>query len=151
MGVLLTSVFLISLMWSLLISAQTLVRVINVQEPFDFACSVIKYDCADIPIPTIEVEPIGWAWGMFRHETPNTIYLDEQIVPYFDEVVLQSILAHEMTHYLDFKRGVYDGTPGTVCATEWNGWRVSNAYYITHGRPDLADFNWAERYGCFRT
>jgi hypothetical protein len=37
-----------------------------------------------------------------------------------------------------------------VCLSEVNGWRVGNAYVLTHGRPDFADFSWAERYGCFQ-
>jgi hypothetical protein len=79
--------------------------------------------------------------------------MDNSVVMRFaDNVAVQSVLAHEIVHYLDVTLGI---TPfpfmskDQVCQSEFRGWRVGNAYVIANGRPDIADFTWAERYSCF--
>lgn len=111
----------------------------------------MEYDCTDIPKPELEYADLYNTWGAlgaFYYEYPDRIFVDGGIGRLLDKTYLESIIAHEIVHYLDFKQGLID--PHDPCYTEWNGWRVGNAYVIVYGRPDLADFNWQERYGCFK-
>lgn len=123
------------------------VRSVELQEPLSYACAVLDYDCLEISPPAVVYEPLFWpygALGLFDPATPGLIHIDTQMLPYMDQVYVQAILAHELAHYAEF------ALTGELkrCQTEWNAWRVTNAWLVDHGRPDLADYAWTERYGC---
>jgi hypothetical protein len=60
------------------------------------------------------------------------------------------VLRYDAQAAYDFACDVmqYDATQ--VCVSEANGWRVGNAYLVTHNMGEFADFNWHVRYGCFQ-
>ena len=128
---------------------------ISSQEAFDFACSVLAYDCSGVAVPKIGYtnlyQSFGY-WGVYNDAIDeNVIWLDIGLAPYLDRNFLTAVLAHETTHYLDkklHKIADFDSKEGT-CETEWNAWRVDNAYLASHGKNDITDFTWAERYHCF--
>lgn len=120
---------------------------------FDFACTVLEYDCTNVPPPKVQWESLYNTYGWLGvYNGTDTIYMDLDIVRLADEVLIQSILAHETAHYLDVQLAVLAPpfSREDVCASEFRAWRVGNAYVVAHGRPDFADFTWAERYGCFQ-
>ncbi len=127
-------------------------HVVNVSEAWALACKLEQVDCSKIPQPKIVgrhlFQEYG-AFGAFGLEPLDTIYVDDQLGPMLADVLLESVISHEMTHYLDYQIHGIDWMRANGCQTEWNGWRAGNAYLVSHGRPDLADYNWQERYGCF--
>jgi hypothetical protein len=125
----------------------------DVQAAFDFACDVLDYDCSKLAPPAVVWEPLFLSMGAFgMYDGDATVHMDNSVLRFGDEVMIQSVLAHEIVHYLDVTLGVvvFPFTHESVCVSEFNAWRVGNAYVLTHGRPDFADFSWAERYGCFQ-
>jgi hypothetical protein len=125
----------------------------DAQAAYDFACDVMQYDCSQTHVPLVEVVgnlyPLYGALGAYNGG--DVVYLDGSIGPYLNQQYVQSVLAHEMTHYLDFKLGTINmGDATQVCVSEANGWRVGNAYLVTHNMGEFADFNWHVRYGCFQ-
>ena len=122
------------------------------QAAFDYACTVLEYDCSGLAPPTIVWDSLYNTFGALgMYDGGETIYMDNTVMRFADPVMIQSVIAHETAHYLDVKLGVvaFPFTMESVCTSEFNAWRVGNVYVLTHGRPDLADFGWAERYGCF--
>lgn len=145
-----TSVFLTFLTWSWSINAEPVVK-IDSDKLFDFACKTLEYDCSDIPKPEVVFQPIFdyGLLGMFDPAYPDRVVVDNRIGPWLNQAYFESIIAHEYTHYIENKLGLIDLTDyASRCRTEWNGWRVGNAYVTVAGRPDFADFNWHVRYGC---
>lgn len=121
----------------------------TIPELIAFACSVMSYDCSTVPVPTVVREPIFQAgyFGLFQPERGAVIVLDSQMVPYLDETYRDSIIAHELTHYIDYV--LSGGTSlSDLCKAEANSWRVENAWLTVHGKGELADFDWQVRYNC---
>jgi len=124
----------------------------NVRDAWDYACYVTQYDCSVVEPPKVLWQDLYNMYGIVGgYDGSDTIYMDVTYLRAADPVYVQSILAHEITHYLDVQLG-YTTLPYTsdnVCLSEFRAWRVGNAYVLTHGRPDLVDFSWHIRYGCF--
>lgn len=114
----------------------------------EFACSVMNYDCNEIPVPEVVVIGLNGPWGLYQGY--DKVYLDP-VLSYFHPDLAQAILAHEMTHYLDVKLGVIQipFTYDNVCVTEWNAWRVYNAYVVLTGWSEKARWDWNIQYGCY--
>lgn len=146
-----TSVFSIFLILSLSIEAQPALTV-DPKKPWEFACSTMHYDCSALEKPKVVAEPLfqqGY-FGVFDPAYPDTVFIDSSMGPYLDRVLMESVLAHEYTHYIEYHLGLIDFyDKPSRCRTEWNGWRVGNAYVIVNGRPEFADYAWSERYGCY--
>lgn len=146
------SVFSIFLMWSWSIDAAPEVK-IDADKLFEFACTVTEYDCSGLEKPEVVYAPLFsnyGALGVFTTEEPGRVYVDSEMGPYLDKVYLEGVVAHEYTHYIEYSLGIEKmDSKESACRTEWSGWRVMNAYVIVNGRPDLADFTWNERYGCY--
>lgn len=127
----------------------------DLQGSFDFACKVMEYDCSSIEPPTVVWESLYHTYGIFGgYNGDDTIHMDNSVLWIADPVYVNSVIAHETVHYLDVKLGVLpvgDMIPGSkaLCNAEMRAWRVGNAYVISNGRPDLANFDWHIRYGCF--
>lgn len=126
----------------------------NVDLPalMDFACTVLAYDCSEVPLPEVVFEPLYQTYGAFGGFNPEAgaiIYVDSQMVPYLDEPYIQSIVVHELTHYIDWQLHGSEMI-GDLCAAESRGWRVGNAWLMSSDRPDLVDFSWNIRYGCYQ-
>lgn len=127
-------------------------HVIHAQAAWALACELEQVDCSKIPTPKIvptELFTNYGAFGAWTPEQPDSILIDNQLVPMLADELIESVLAHEMTHYIDSQVHGLEWMAQHGCETEWNGWRAGNAYLVSHGRPDLADYNWAARYGCF--
>jgi len=114
---------------------------------------VTGYDCAGIAPPRVEWVDLYHTYGAHGLYTGfDFVYMDIAVLRFADPAYIQSVLAHETVHYIDFMQGrltADQADNASACASEFAAWRVGNAYVITHGRPDLADFTWHERYGCF--
>jgi hypothetical protein len=132
--------------------ARPQVQLMDVRAEFEFACSVMQYDCSDIEIPQIIEAPLFFSYGYLGMYDGYVLYVDNQIVPYMEQVYVRSVIAHELTHYLDHMvvGGSIFESKEAMCATEWNGWRVGNAYVTANGRPDFADYEWNVRYQCYQ-
>lgn len=122
-----------------------------------YSCRVLERDCSHVAPPVIQwhehiyIDQFGnEAYGVY--DGTNVIHMSLSLLRTADPAFVSSVIAHESTHYYDVQLGVVTlpFTKDSVCASELNAWRVGNVYVMTHGRPDLADFGWAERYGCFR-
>jgi hypothetical protein len=124
---------------------------INVPELMQFACSVLEYDCSQIDPPKVDFAPLYGQMGAIGAYWPgtDTIYLDNQLLPYMTDEYVRSIAAHEITHYVDERVRGAEEMALDPCQTENRGWRVGNAYLIVHGREDLVDYSWYERYNCY--
>jgi len=124
----------------------------DTQAAFDYACKVLDYDCSRLAPPGVVWEPL-YSFGVLGYYNgDDTIHMDTEVLRFADPVFTQSILAHEIVHYLDVKLGyvTLPYTMQTVCQSEANAWRVGNVYVLTHGRADLARFDWFVAYGCFK-
>lgn len=130
--------------------ARPQLPVTDIRDELEFACAVMQYDCTNVELPEVVQTPLFSNWGALGLYDGHTLYLDTEIMPYFDRVLIDSVIAHELTHYLDYvaKGDEILSDKAHMCASEWNAWRVGNAYVVSHGRPDFADYNWQERYGC---
>ena len=123
---------------------------------WSYVCENFDYDCTDLQPPAIEWVDILFsgngnpAYGGYNGT--DAILLSTYMLRVADPVFTDSVLAHEMAHYIDVQRGltVLPFTQENVCASELRAWRVGNAYVLVHGRPDLVDYSWFERYGCFQ-
>lgn len=123
------------------------------QAAFDYACELLDYDCSNLSPPEIQWAPIYSSYGALgMYDGSDAIIMDIEVMRFADRVMLQSVLAHEITHYIDVKLGhvAFPFTKESVCKSEFNAWRVGNAYVVANGRPDLASFDWHVRYGCFQ-
>lgn len=128
----------------------------NEQAAFDYACYARKLDCSGVTPPAVEwhamlMNPfLGEIIG--GYDGGDAIHLSIHELRVADPVYIQAVLAHETSHYLDVQLGItpLPYTHENVCQSEYRAYAVDNVYLITHGRADLADFGWAERYGCFR-
>jgi hypothetical protein len=139
-------------MWSLPSSASHTVNVDPV-DAWDFACKITGTDCSQITPPKVEGFPNGegpcqgLTWGAYSYQLyPDTVFLCVDTLYYADPVFVQSVVAHEMTHYLDVQKDPEMDS----CLTEWNAHRVGNAYVYSHGHPEWADFDWQVWYGCWQ-
>lgn len=139
-----------------ILAAQPVMPPHDMRAAFDYACATMQYDCEYLPLPQVVWhESLMTAWGTESeggYNGTDAIHLSYAALRVADYVYIQSVLAHEATHYLDVQLGVVTlpYTKQNVCESEFNAWRVGNAYVVTHGRMDFADFGWAERYGCFQ-
>ncbi len=135
--------------------AQPPIPRVDITEPFAFACRVLEVDCTNIPPPRIE-----WYVEIVNHNNEpvdggydggDAIAMSGSQLWNTHEVWINAVLAHESAHYLDVVTGfvVLPFTYESVCQSEAHGWRVGNAYVISHGHPEWSDFAWAERYSCF--
>lgn len=125
----------------------------DTQAAFDYACKLNGYDCTNVAVPNVEWADLYNTQGIFGGYTgTDTIYMDSFVLRYADPVFTQSVLAHEITHYLDAQTGLTElpYTLQSVCDSEFRAWRVGNAYVVSHGRPDLANYGWFIYYGCFQ-
>lgn len=125
----------------------------DAQRAFAFACSVLQYDCDSVPQPKVVWDSLFYTVGLFGfYNGDDEIHMDVSMLRIATPEFVDSIIAHEYVHYLDVQLGVIElpFTRENVCQSEFNAWRVSNAYVVSHGRSDLASFNWAEQYGCFQ-
>lgn len=135
--------------------ARVMLQTLDIQDSWQFACKLKQMDCSKIDPPKVAVEPLFQNYGAFGMYSPmeggffpeDTVVLDGQLLPFLQPVYVQAVLAHEMTHYIDHAYKGLDFTDG--CIVEWNGWRAMNAYVVSRGHPEFADYNWQERYGCF--
>src|SRR5262245_47867953 len=110
--------------------ATPTVQITDVRAELEFACEIMQYDCNDIQPPPIVLAPLFWDYGYWGMYDGYALYIDNQIVPYLDQDLVRSVIAHELTHYLDHVRQgeVLFSDKAHMCATEWNAWRVGNAY-----------------------
>jgi hypothetical protein len=125
----------------------------DLQGAFEYACSVMQYDCSEVSPPEIMWTDLYHTMGILGGYNGDAhIYMDIGVLRFADPVYTNSVLAHEITHYLDVQLGEVNfmQDPTALCQSEANGWRVGNAYLLDHGRPDLTDFGWFLRYGCFQ-
>lgn len=123
---------------------------IDVAALMRFSCSVMERDCTNIPVPQLREAPLFGqmgALGVFMSWYPDTIWIDNTILKYMDRDYVNSIVAHELTHYVDYQIDSA-GMEENLCNTENNGWQVGNAYVVLHGKEYLADYAWQDRYGC---
>lgn len=124
----------------------------DVPAAMDFACDVLEYECAGIPLPAVEhVEGLLDRTGNYgEYNGGAAIQLDASVVRHADEDFVQTTVVHEVTHYLDVYLGVYRDAHSRTqwCEAERRAWRVDNAYTTFISRGDLSDFGWAKRYGC---
>ena len=143
--------FTIGLMWSLPSQAADHEVKFDADNAWKFTCSIVN--CGTLPQPKVQVEPYdnetcGRAWGYYNPilEGEDVVHICMGNLFYADPIYTNSVIAHEMTHYVDFHTDP-DGLVG--CPTEWNGHRVGNAYVYTYGHPEWADFDWQEWYRCY--
>jgi hypothetical protein len=125
----------------------------DMQDAFNYACNLMEYDCADLPPPKIVWRELYNTRGIVGgYDGSDSIWMDTVVLRFADPVFTQSILAHEITHYLDVQLGVtvLPYTKQSVCESEMRAWRVGNAYVLTHGRADLVNYGWHIYYGCFQ-
>jgi hypothetical protein len=121
---------------------------------FEFACSILEYDCSQVEPPQIVWSDLYHTYSILGgYNGEASIYMDNSVLRWADPAFTQSVLAHEIAHYLDVQLGVVQlpmvAGSLAVCESEYRGWRVGNAYVIAHDRPDLADFEWHVRYNCY--
>lgn len=138
------------------IVAQPVVPPHNPTHAWSYVCENFEYDCTGIAPPYVV-----WAYQLMTntgqpalgmYDGGESIFMSVSELRYADPVSIDWVLAHEMAHYLDVQLGVIElpFTKDNACASEMRAWRVGNAYALTHGRADLVDYSWFERYGCFR-
>jgi hypothetical protein len=152
-----SALFTIGLMWSWSASAAPHTVKYDLQDAWKFACSTLKYDCSKVLPPQVfvyagadEGGPCGGegiTWGATPYNNPSRmVALCETPLYYADPVFVQSVLAHEIAHYLDDQLKVTTDR----CETENNGHRVGNAYVVSHGHPEWADYDWQDWYKCYK-
>jgi len=136
---------------ALAVPQPVVIAEINLPEMMRFACVTLEYDCTDVPMPKVELVPLYRQYGALGVYFPggDTIYLDSDLLPFFNETAIQSVFVHEMTHYVDHVVIGDEAMQADKCATEGRAWRIGNAWLVVHGRADLADFTWYERYNCY--
>lgn len=142
----------IGLMWSLPTNASPHTVSVDVPDAWNFTCEVLAIDCSNIKPPEVvgaengEGPCNGLTWGGFSPSYPDKIYLCVSPLYYSKQVFIQSVVAHEMAHYLDNIRN----PEISDCDTEWNAHRVGNAYVYSHDHKDWADYDWQDWYGCWQ-
>ena len=115
------------------------------REYVDFVCAVRQLECGAVPAPKLRFDTLPYgARGMFRFADPDTVWLHLGLR---DPIYAQAILAHEVSHYVDYRLG----RPMDRCTTEAAAFRVYHAWLATHGGlADYARYDWFTTYGCYQ-
>lgn len=121
---------------------------INLGEAFDYACSHIQLqgvNCDEIPYPAIDVgNTLPWNLGEYRWD--NTVYLSGNMVLRAPAEYSESVLVHEIAHYLWDVAGM---SHDDLCGTEALSFTISNEFVSEKGHPEWGQWDWAARYGCY--
>jgi hypothetical protein len=148
-------------MWSLQSNAADHEAKYNAADAWKFACElegcpagldppkVVEWHSMDSASGEVTICGTGLIWGLTPYINPTKmVVLCADTLYYSDPVFVQSVLAHEMTHYIiDAKAS---DAPVDSCYTEWEGHRVGNAYVYSHGHKEWADYDWYQWYGCYQ-
>lgn len=118
---------------------------------FDFACKIIHADCSNLSPPTVVVTSLYWnaggIFGAFSPDSAELIWIDGDVLPQLG-IRFNAVIAHEMTHYIDYHLGTMEFVVENRCPIEARGWIVYNAWLTANGRHDMRDTTWQEHYGC---
>jgi hypothetical protein len=112
------------------------------QEAALYACGVLKQDCSGLDHwPQIIITDLSSGnYGEYSWSYPDVIFIDDSFT---DPVLVESIIRHEATHWVDNHLGL---TGMDACLTEALAWYVSNMYSIENGAEPRWD--WWLSYNC---
>lgn len=123
---------------------------IDAQKLMSFACSVLEYDCKDTPLPPFVLADLS-AMNAVGTYFGGVIYIDPYQLAMGSKEFAETIIVHELTHYLDSKFAIGEppySSKAVLCGTEANAYRVSNAYDHFIGHSELGRYDWQLWYGC---
>jgi hypothetical protein len=125
------------------------------QEHLDFVCAVRALDCRELAPPAVKVVPMQ-PLGQYRlWSDPDSVYVSVLVR---DPVLFEGIVAHEISHYVDYKLGLaplserlwYEARPlyiNWLCESEGQAWRAYNAWALWHRLPPgYFRYNWLASY-----
>ncbi|MHC4302575.1 MAG: hypothetical protein ACYS7Y_35390 [Planctomycetota bacterium] len=116
----------------------------KLQETFAVACELLALpECTTMEMPTVLFGDTGNALGYYVFGTRVVVISRECVGRLADKVACDSVVIHEMIHYILWQAGLFRDDP---CKSEDVAWRLMNVWVKRENRRDLVVKNWRRMY-----
>lgn len=125
------------------------------QEYLEFVCIVRQLDCADLAAPRIRFFTSDNPWapmGTFRPDLDeNAVLINSDDASSMPTGLLEAVVVHEVSHYVDWHLGLLtggaEGHPLTeLCASEAAAWDIYHAWIVYRGYDIPPRYGWRDSY-----